>query len=163
MNATKTNKEGFTIIEVVLVLAIAGLIFLMVFIALPALQRNQRDSARKSEVGTIASAITSYQGNNRGGAPGIDANFAKYLDGTYASSAPTLITLGSGTTVSKVATPAGITTTSSAVISGATTDNVVFVMGAKCATNNSVFKGTARQAAVIVQLESGDAFFCQSV
>ncbi|MBQ3261101.1 type II secretion system protein, partial [Candidatus Saccharibacteria bacterium] len=28
-------KKGFTIIEVVLVLAIAGLIFLMVFIALP--------------------------------------------------------------------------------------------------------------------------------
>ena len=33
---TKSNKKGFTIIEVVLVLAIAGLIFLMVFIALPA-------------------------------------------------------------------------------------------------------------------------------
>ena len=30
------SKKGFTIIEVVLVLAIAGLIFLMVFIALPA-------------------------------------------------------------------------------------------------------------------------------
>ena len=38
------NKKGFTIIEVVLVLAIAGLIFLMVFLALPALQRSQRDS-----------------------------------------------------------------------------------------------------------------------
>ena len=37
------NKKGFTIIEVVLVLAIAGLIFLMVFIALPALQRSQRN------------------------------------------------------------------------------------------------------------------------
>ncbi|MBP9552373.1 type II secretion system protein [Candidatus Saccharibacteria bacterium] len=31
------TKKAFTIIEVVLVLAIAGLIFLMVFIALPAL------------------------------------------------------------------------------------------------------------------------------
>ena len=39
----KDNKKGFTIIEVVLVLAIAGLIFAMVFIALPALQRSQRD------------------------------------------------------------------------------------------------------------------------
>ncbi|MCL2869540.1 prepilin-type N-terminal cleavage/methylation domain-containing protein, partial [Candidatus Saccharibacteria bacterium] len=35
------TRQGFTIIEVVLVLAIAGLIFLMVFIALPALQRSQ--------------------------------------------------------------------------------------------------------------------------
>ena len=34
---TNQTKKAFTIIEVVLVLAIAGLIFLMVFIALPAL------------------------------------------------------------------------------------------------------------------------------
>ena len=32
------RNKGFTIIEVVLVLAIAGLVFLMVFIALPSLQ-----------------------------------------------------------------------------------------------------------------------------
>ena len=42
--------EGFTIIEVVLVLAIAGLIFLMVFLALPALQRSQRDTQRKNDM-----------------------------------------------------------------------------------------------------------------
>jgi len=47
-----TNKEsGFTIIEVVLVLAIAGLIFLVVFLALPALQRSQRDSQRRTDLG----------------------------------------------------------------------------------------------------------------
>ena len=49
---TKSNtksKKGFTIIEVVLVLAIAGLIFLMVFVALPALQRSQRDTQRRDE------------------------------------------------------------------------------------------------------------------
>ncbi|MBS7346174.1 MAG: type II secretion system protein, partial [Candidatus Sacchiramonaceae bacterium] len=44
----KHKKYGFTIIEVVLVLAIAGLIFLVVFIALPALQRNQRDTQREN-------------------------------------------------------------------------------------------------------------------
>ncbi|MBP6925380.1 prepilin-type N-terminal cleavage/methylation domain-containing protein [Candidatus Saccharibacteria bacterium] len=37
LKTTNQTKKGFTIIEVVLVLAIAGLIFLMVFIALPAL------------------------------------------------------------------------------------------------------------------------------
>jgi prepilin-type N-terminal cleavage/methylation domain-containing protein len=40
----KPKAHGFTIIEVVLVLAIAGLIFLIVFLALPALQRSQRDT-----------------------------------------------------------------------------------------------------------------------
>ena len=59
-------KQGFTIIEVVLVLAIAGLIFLAIFIALPALQRAQRDQARKNDVGLVADAIKRWQGNNRG-------------------------------------------------------------------------------------------------
>ena len=44
------DKKGFTIIEVSLVLAIAGLIFLMIFIALPALRRTQRDSARREDM-----------------------------------------------------------------------------------------------------------------
>ena len=49
-NQNLNNKKGFTIIEVVLVLGIAGLIFLMVFIALPALQRNRRDTQRTSDI-----------------------------------------------------------------------------------------------------------------
>ncbi len=70
MNVQQTLKgKGFTIIEVVLVLAIAGLIFLMVFIALPALQVSQRDTARKTDISTIASAVTSYTSNNRGAFP----------------------------------------------------------------------------------------------
>ena len=63
-------KNGFTIIEVVLVLAIAGLIFLMVFIALPQLQRAQRDTQRRSDLARVATAITQYQTNNGGKLPG---------------------------------------------------------------------------------------------
>lgn len=58
------NKKGFTIIEVVLVLAIAGLIFLMVFIALPALQRSQRNTRRRQDMARIITAMTDYQANN---------------------------------------------------------------------------------------------------
>ena len=87
----KSNTKGFTIIEVVLVLAIAGLIFLMVFIALPALQRNQRDTRRKNDLSTFASALQNYASNNRGEYPKIGSwiirdrepivNFAKdYLN-----------------------------------------------------------------------------------
>ena len=50
------QKNGFTIIEVVLVLAVAGLIFLMVFLALPALQRSQRDTQRKSDIARLKAA-----------------------------------------------------------------------------------------------------------
>lgn len=63
------SKKGFTIIEVVLVLAIAGLIFLMVFTALPALQRSQRDTQRKNDLGRFASQLQQYQSNNRGKVP----------------------------------------------------------------------------------------------
>ena len=60
----KLNK-GFTIIEVVLVLAIAGLIFLMVFIALPALQRGQRDSQREQDLSRQQTTNKKKQSTNR--------------------------------------------------------------------------------------------------
>ena len=58
------SKEGFTIIEVVLVLAIAGLIFLMVFVALPALQRSQRDTARRNDMSRVDTSLVQYQTNH---------------------------------------------------------------------------------------------------
>ena len=67
--SNRLNKKGFTIIEVVLVLAIAGLIFLMVFIALPALQRSQRDTQRSNDISRFMTAVTQYQANNNGKIP----------------------------------------------------------------------------------------------
>ena len=63
------KQQGFTIIEVVLVLAIAGLIFLMVFIALPALQTSQRDTQRRSSLSTFTAQVTQYQANTKGQIP----------------------------------------------------------------------------------------------
>ena len=42
-----SEQKGFTIIEVMIVLAIAGLIILIVFLAVPALQRNGRNTQQK--------------------------------------------------------------------------------------------------------------------
>lgn len=69
MTKINSNKKGFTIIEVVLVLAIAGLIFMMVFIALPALQRSQRDTQRSNDIARVQTALNQYQANNRGAIP----------------------------------------------------------------------------------------------
>lgn len=69
MNVPVKNNKGFTIIEVVLVLAIAGLIFLVVFLALPALQRGQRDNQRKNDAGRLISQMTAYSTNNQGALP----------------------------------------------------------------------------------------------
>ena len=62
--ANINSKKGFTIIEVVLVLAIAGLIFLMVFVALPALQRSQRDTARRNDMSRVDTSLTQWQTNH---------------------------------------------------------------------------------------------------
>ena len=69
MSKQELKQKGFTIIEVVLVLAIAALIFLMVFIALPALQRNQRDTQRRTDAGTFVSQIQNYSTNHKGAIP----------------------------------------------------------------------------------------------
>lgn len=71
------SKKGFTIIEVVLVLAIAGLIFLMVFVALPALQRGQRDTQRRDDMARFLSQINQYQANNNGKVPSNYSTFIK--------------------------------------------------------------------------------------
>ena len=63
------TTRGFTIIEVVLVLAIAGLIFLMVFIALPNMQRSQRDTQRRNDYAAFSANITGYMTNNNGALP----------------------------------------------------------------------------------------------
>ncbi|MFZ2560522.1 MAG: type II secretion system protein [Candidatus Nanoperiomorbaceae bacterium] len=78
INDKLRHSSGFTIIEVALVLAIAGLIFLVVFIAWPALQNSQADTARRQDVGRVVSALESYKVDNQGdlsslGVPGSDA------------------------------------------------------------------------------------------
>ena len=76
-----SNKRGFTFVEVSLVLAIAGLIFLMVFIALPAVQRVQKDSERQENVSNLLAAIKKYQTNNRGALP-VGTGTAEYTTGS---------------------------------------------------------------------------------
>jgi prepilin-type N-terminal cleavage/methylation domain-containing protein len=68
MLKNKSNK-GFTIIEVLIVLAIAGLILLIVFLAVPALQRNARNTTLKNDASALAGGFSEYESNNDGSAP----------------------------------------------------------------------------------------------
>lgn len=63
------DNKGFTIIEVMIVLAIAGLIMLIVFLAIPALQRNGRNTQRKNDAGNLSGAYSTYLSNNNGAVP----------------------------------------------------------------------------------------------
>ena len=68
VSAPKENS-GFTIIEIMIVLAIGGLMLLLVFEAIPALERNGRNNQRKQDVATILEAVSHYQLNNSGTFP----------------------------------------------------------------------------------------------
>lgn len=183
------NKQGFTIIEVVLVLAIAALIFLMVFIALPALQRNQRDTARKTVIGKVASAVTSFQSNNRGNSPSttpatFQTQFRNYIDGTAQAGTagiPDGISMDNGeyhviirqmvntgtppTAAFQFDTNQRITGTGSPTPAANVDAQVVeIVTRARCDANGSgVVFANRRDVAVLIGLENGRASLCQNV
>lgn len=151
------QKQGFTIIEVVLVLAIAGLIFLIVFLALPALQRSQRDTQRKNDIGRLISSVQSYQGNNRG-------NLPSDLGGT--GSTPILGTNSTYLPAAEFADPSGGAYTLGAQDTGApmslqptnvTTGDLGWRRGVDC---QNVNKG-ARTVSIVVTLENGGVY-CQN-
>lgn len=93
----KNQEKGFTIIEVLIVLAIAGLIMLVVFLAVPALQRNSRNTQRKADVQALLGAISEYQSNNNGSMPTTSAQVTGNARlGFYAT---TEVTFASGATL----------------------------------------------------------------
>jgi prepilin-type N-terminal cleavage/methylation domain-containing protein len=89
IKTTNNSKSGFTIIEVVLVLAIAGLIFLMVFIALPALQRGQRDAQRKQDLTRVSVQMTHYLTSTKGAIPGSSDELGNFVRGFLKGSSNT--------------------------------------------------------------------------
>lgn len=68
------KAKGFTIIEVLIVLAIAGLIMSIVFVAVPQLQRNARDSKRQSIAQRLSNELNAFSGNNQGTYPFVGVN-----------------------------------------------------------------------------------------
>ncbi len=65
----RQQNQGFTIIEVLIVLAIAGLILLIVFLAVPALQRNARNTTKRSDASKALGAVGEFVANNNGTVP----------------------------------------------------------------------------------------------
>lgn len=92
MSYTNLRKktEGFTIIEVLIVLAIAGLIMMVVFLAVPALQRNSRNTQRKGDVQAVLASIQETTNNANGQLPATVA--AGITNGKYSFYTATEIT-----------------------------------------------------------------------
>jgi prepilin-type N-terminal cleavage/methylation domain-containing protein len=56
------KEKGFTLIEIVLVLAIAGLLLVIVFLAVSGAQKSRRDSQRKNDNATVTTFMCLEQG-----------------------------------------------------------------------------------------------------
>lgn len=165
MSKKQNNKKGFTIIEVVLVLAIAGLIFMMVFLALPALQRNQRDTQRKNDLSRVIAAVNNYTAGNRGSIPDLSTGAASFL-GSYLSAASdsfldplgmasgqTAYTIGASPVETYIFTSR---TTTLAGSSASANQNVIyFSSGYVCGSDGTVVSGGTRKIAFRIVLESG--------
>lgn len=152
-NLKKDNK-GFTIIEVLIVLAIAGLIMLIVFLAVPALQRNQRNSSRTNDVSRALGSVQEILNNSNGNIASVTSANVQSAVGTPSYYTATDITV-SGTAVS--ANTAAHTNP----------DTVVIYTGARCDVANGVNvarPGTGRQVVAVFAVESagGPVARCQS-
>ncbi len=70
MKRKQNVAQGFTIIEVLIVLAIVGLILAIFLLAIPQLQRNSRNHQRKSDAQRLLVALLEYKTNNNNRLPG---------------------------------------------------------------------------------------------
>lgn len=160
----KSNQKGFSIIEVLIVLAIAGLIMLIVFLAVPALQRNARNNDYSAEANRYASAFQEVQSNKGGGFLAVDS-----------------ATSGSNTDAGKLWSAANPKTFTTVTVAGTAAaapsqtaptefSNTIYVMqNFKCASPDSWGRDTGsvstRQTAVLFTTESrtGVVTKCQDI
>lgn len=139
----KGKESGFTIVEVMIVLAIAGLIILVVFLAVPALQRNSRNTQRNSDASLIAGAVNECL-SNRNGQPAqcsdpanTTTNLGQYIDTTKLRQ---FTTVGTGTAAPTAAAEF-------------TTINIAF--GRKCDAAGALsVAGPARAVALVFNTEN---------
>jgi len=137
------KEEGFTIIEVMIVLAIAGLIILVVLLAIPALQRNSRNTTIKNDASAVAGAIQEYLGANNGKLPTGVATVG--TDGTVE------VTGSGGKTTGKV--KAGTEVSTSTTTIGSTKDDtgkIVVVLQRKCNDAGTDFESNVNKRSIAI-------------
>ncbi len=141
----RKRSEGFTIIEVLIVLAIAGLILLIVFLAVPALQRNSRNTAIRNDAGNLLSGVNEFVANNNGQLP---TGVVAAADGTVTLSG------GAGTqpNTTKIRPNVTVTTAGATFPAGINTINVA--LGQKC-NGNAAFTASTRSYSAAFRVESG--------
>jgi prepilin-type N-terminal cleavage/methylation domain-containing protein len=160
MKFKKVNQsKGFTIIETLIVLAIAATIFLVVFLAVSALDRSSRNTARKDDAAAILAGIGDFVANNNGALPTAMSVVA----------APNYqLTGGAGSVANDVKlahytaatfdTAAGGTTIGTGGVAG---DTLVVDENSTCATSSTAAPGSTGAYAIVFNIESGSVWVQQ--
>jgi len=149
---SKLNKQskGFTLIELVIVLAIAALVLAAILLAVGGAQRSQRDTTTKNSAGRVGSALQNYASNNNGAMPAANtALAANYL---------TNISDGLG------GSPAAKDPATSPSAAAGAGNEIIYSGTAKCSAGNGVAgtltAGTTRNYAVDYWVENGQTNVC---
>ena len=150
------NTKGFTIIEVLIVLAIAGLIMSIVFLAVPALQRNSRNTSRRNDVARYVGAVNEWASNNKGVLPAAAADLTTTSTGVNALAGNT----------GQITFPTTVTATATTVTNSATPNTMLYVPGTICSgTDATSTNASARNFTILWATENsaGTATFqCQN-
>lgn len=149
LDRLKKDNKGFTIIEVLIVLAIAGLIMLIVFLAVPALQRNQRNNARNSDASRISASISECLANRNGQTGSCDTTT---LDANFCATAASELQVGCLNQITGGANATGTASTTFARINFGTGSG-----GCNAAGDAVAAGGSARSFSVTYQLEPSTA------
>lgn len=134
-------KKGFTLIEVVIVLAIAALIMVIVFLGVQGAQRAQRDSKAKEQAARTLAALEQFASNSPTGSYPVSSTpvttMAPYFAGI--DPVPTFATSGS-----------------------AVAGTILYGSGVKCGTNGALTTSgaTAKDTAVSWFSEAGNIAGC---
>ncbi len=152
MKKLQNRSEGFTIIELLIVLAIAALIILIVLIAVPQLQRNQRNTARQSIAGRITTEVNNYAGNNNGNLPTANNNATTGFTGGFATRYLNNIDINDP----QRGVPGTVTFTGAP---SATAGDMDYTTGRICNGETTTTTGAnARNFALVTRLEGGAAY-----
>ena len=176
----KTNSQkGFTIIEVVITIAIGAAVMALVLNAVAGARRSQRNNARSSDISQLAGGINQYIANNNK----LPDNFTDINQlvklGHYTSAEINAIGSWKATVAPashgdfewvaeyKTASATGLKMSTLGVIN--TADNVVIAQKAKCGTSlatpvpNTLGDGGIREMAIAYFLEGQDTMNCIEV
>jgi prepilin-type N-terminal cleavage/methylation domain-containing protein len=136
MKKSPAKKSGFTLIEIVIVLAIAALIMVIVFVAVQGAQRSRRDTTVRNNAAQTLAAMEQYASNTSGAYP--------------------TATLATGYTTGITPTPTYSTTAPTTTSRG-----TVYASSQTCnADKNAYATGTANQVAVLYWSESSGGVVC---